>query len=131
MIYYFSYIIPDARIRALAAAWARNDFTLAGAFLLNRDSFGLVEVLKALQLLDAGRQIRTKEKQMKRLQVSKNKVLPKTIGKLKSDIDNLNAIKSPVSLRCLLFVLILFLCVQFIIQLINSLIKFAISQIYT
>jgi hypothetical protein len=87
----------DARIRALAAAWARKDFQLAESFLQNRDNFGLNEVLKALQLLDAGRRARVLEKKTKRLQMSKNKVKPKTIGKLKSHIDNFNKMKSPVS----------------------------------
>lgn len=91
-----SLLISDARIRALAAAWARKDFKLAESFLGNRDNFGLNEVLKALQLLDAGRQARVLEKKMKMLQVSKNKVKSTTMGKLKSDIDNLNKMKSPV-----------------------------------
>lgn len=89
-------MISDARIRALAAAWARKDFKLAESFLGNHDNFGLNEVLKALQLLDAGRQARVLEKKMKMLQVSKNKVKSTTMGKLKSDIDNLNKMKSPV-----------------------------------
>ncbi|XP_062596244.1 uncharacterized protein LOC134257670, partial [Saccostrea cucullata] len=84
-----------ARIRALAAAWARKDFQLAESFLQNRENFGLNEVLKSLQLLDAGRQARVLEKKMKMLQVSKNRVKRKTIGKLKSDISNLNRMKSP------------------------------------
>ncbi|XP_069106344.1 uncharacterized protein [Argopecten irradians] len=88
-------IAQNARIRSLAAAWARNDFTLSDAFLQDRDNFGLVEVLKALQLLDSGRQVRVKEKHLRRLQLSTTKVLPKTLGKIKSDIDNLNVMKSP------------------------------------
>nr|XP_022290775.1 uncharacterized protein LOC111102373 [Crassostrea virginica] len=88
-------VAQNARIRALAAAWARKDFKLAESFLENRDNFGLNEVLKALQLLDAGRQARVLEKKMKMLQVSKNKVKPQTLGKLKSSIDNLNKMKSP------------------------------------
>lgn len=88
-------VAQNARIRALAAAWARKDFKLAESFLGNRDNFGLNEVLKALQLLDAGRQARVLEKKMKMLQVSKNKVKSTTMGKLKSDIDNLNKMKSP------------------------------------
>ena len=55
------------------------------------------EVLKAVSLLDAGRQIRVLEKKIKRLQFSNGKVKPQTMGKLKSDIDNLNAIKPTVS----------------------------------
>ena len=98
--------LSDARIRALAAAWARKDFKLAESFLENRDNFGLNEVLKALQLLDAGRQARVMEKKMKMLQVSKNKVKPQTLGKLKSSIDNLNKMKSPVRTRtCNLYTL--------------------------
>ena len=89
--------LSDARIRALAAAWARNDYDLSEAFLQNRSLFGLVEVLKALTLLDSGRQIRVIEKKVKRLQLSGTKVSKKKMGKLKSDIDNLNAIKPPVS----------------------------------
>ncbi|KAL3857791.1 hypothetical protein ACJMK2_012426 [Sinanodonta woodiana] len=88
-------IAQNARVRGLAAAWARHDHDLAGALLKNRKSFGMVEVLKALNLLDAGRQIRVLEKKMKRLQLSSGKVLPHTLGKLKSKIDNLNAIKPP------------------------------------
>ena len=95
-IYICNYLL-DARVRGLTAAWARHDFELANALLANRENFGLPEILKALELLDAGRQVRILEKRMKMLQVSKNKVKPKTIGKLKSDIDNLNAKKSPVS----------------------------------
>ncbi|KAH3736540.1 uncharacterized protein LOC127850969 [Dreissena polymorpha] len=83
-------IVQNARIRALAAAWARHDYELANAFLQNKDNFGLLEVLKAVTLLDSGRQIRVLEKKMKRLQTSAGKVKPTTIGKLKSDIDNLN-----------------------------------------
>ncbi|KAK3576583.1 hypothetical protein CHS0354_011259 [Potamilus streckersoni] len=88
-------IAQNARVRGLAAAWARHDHDFAWALLKNRKSFGMVEVLKALNLLDAGRQIRVLEKKLKRLQLSSGKVLPHTLGKLKSSIDNLNAIKPP------------------------------------
>ena len=92
-LWLFFYFSKDARIRALAAAWARHDHPLAEAFLEDRDSYGVNEVLKALSLLDAGRQVRVLEKKMKRLQFSTGKVKPQTMGRLKSDIDNLNAIK--------------------------------------
>ncbi|XP_041350621.1 uncharacterized protein LOC121369645 [Gigantopelta aegis] len=88
-------VAQNARIRALAAAWARNDYQLSEAFLKNRSQFGLVEVLKALTLLDSGRQVRVLEKKVKRLQLSGTKVGKSKMGKLKSDIDNLNAIKPP------------------------------------
>nr|KAG5704322.1 hypothetical protein BaRGS_012631 [Batillaria attramentaria] len=77
-------------------ALARNDHELADALLKNRDQFGLPEVLKALTLLDSGRQVRVLEKKLKRLQLSDSKVNPRKLGKLKSDIDNLTALKPPV-----------------------------------
>ena len=90
--------LTDARIRALAAAWARHDHFLADAFLEDKDNFGVNEILKAVSLLDAGRQVRVLEKKMKRLQFSTGKVKPQTMGKLKSDIDNLNSIKPQVGI---------------------------------
>jgi hypothetical protein len=57
-----------------------------------------VEVLKAMQLLDSGRQIRFYEKKMKRLQMQSGKVKAKTLGQLKSNIDNLTANKPRVSI---------------------------------
>lgn len=83
-------IALNARVRALAAAWARHDYELADAFLQDQNNFGLNEVLKALTLLDSGRQVRVLEKKMKRLQMSAGKVKPQTMGNLKRDIDNLN-----------------------------------------
>ncbi|WAR31528.1 hypothetical protein MAR_034070 [Mya arenaria] len=58
-----------------------------------RLQFGLLEVLKAVTLLDSGRQVRVLEKKLKRLQTSAGKAKPHTLGKLKSDIDNLNTNK--------------------------------------
>ena len=89
--------MTDARIRALAAAWSRNDYDLAGSWLKDKENFSMNEVLKALLLLDSGRQIRVLEKKLKRLQVSAGKVRPRTLGKLKSDIDNLAKNKPMVS----------------------------------
>ncbi|XP_064628385.1 uncharacterized protein LOC135487986 [Lineus longissimus] len=83
----------NARVRALAAAIARSDKELINSFLSNTESFGFVEVLKAMQLLDSARQIRFYEKKMKRLQMQSGKVKAKTLGTLKSNIDNLNANK--------------------------------------
>lgn len=84
----------DAKVRALAAAWARSDQGLASSFLSSRERFGLVEVLKALTLLDSSRRIRVEEKKLKRLQLQTNgKVKPKVLGKFKSNVDNLTAQK--------------------------------------
>lgn len=88
-------IAQNSRVRALAMAWARNDHELADAFLNNRSMFGLPEVLKALQLLDSGRQVRVLEKKLKQLQLSGNKVSSRKLGKIKRDIDNLTSLKPP------------------------------------
>ncbi|XP_070563497.1 uncharacterized protein [Ptychodera flava] len=85
-------VLQGSRIRALAAAWARKDLAAVNMFLAQPDSFGLVEILKALTLLDSGRRVREFEKKMRRLEMQ-GKVKRKTIGKLKSNIDNLNAVK--------------------------------------
>ena len=65
-----------------------------------RNSWGMVEVLKALTLLDAGRKIRRLEKAMKRLQMSGHKLNAKQLGKFKSNVDNLTALKPSVSTKC-------------------------------
>ena len=87
---------PDARIRALAASFARKDTRLVHKFLEDKEKFGLVEVLKAITLLDSSRQIRVHEKKLKRLQMA-GKVKKTKVGKIKSDINNLNKIKPKVS----------------------------------
>lgn len=89
-------ISQNARVRALAAAWARHDHKLADVFLMNRVSFGLVEVLKAVNILDAGRQIRVIEKKLKLMEHYKVKVKPQKLNKHKSAINNLKAIQPKV-----------------------------------
>ncbi|XP_069142334.1 uncharacterized protein [Argopecten irradians] len=84
----------NARARSLAAAWARNDRELSESLLSLRGTFGLVEVLKAVTLLDAGRCARTVEKRLRQLQIQKTPIKGKTIGKLKSNLDNLLALKT-------------------------------------
>ena len=64
-----------------------------------RNSWGMVEVLKALTLLDAGRKIRRLEKTLKRLQMSGHKLNAKQLGKFKSNVDNLTALKPSVSTK--------------------------------
>ena len=101
------FILADACIRALAMAWARGDQELVQSFLKLRSQFGLVEVLRALNMLDAGRQCRVLEKRLKCLQLSGVKVKPHKLGKLKSDIDNLNKLKPPVNMTLYLISLCL------------------------
>ena len=77
-------------------SWARGDRDFTQSLLQLRSQFGLVEVLRAITMLDAGRQMRVIEKQMKCLQLSGNKVNPQKIGKLKSNLDNLRRTKPSV-----------------------------------
>lgn len=83
-------LLQNAIIRCLATALTRHEYKFADALLQDRDICGVNEVLKAVALLDSGRQVRVLEKRLKQLQVSGSKVKPTTLGKLKSDIDNLN-----------------------------------------
>jgi hypothetical protein len=82
-----------AKACALAAAWCRHDHKLANNLLRHRRLFTLTEVLKAVTMLDAARQVRVYEKRLKRLELSKTKVNPTKLGKIKNNIDNLNKLK--------------------------------------
>ena len=91
-------LFSDARVRSLAAAWARSDHDFAESLLFNKDLFGLVEVLKAITLLDSARRIRVHEKKMKQIQMT-GKPKAKKIGFIKSNIDSLNTLKPQVIIR--------------------------------
>ena len=82
-----------AKACALAAAWCRHDHGLANNLLRHRRLFTLTEVLKAVTMLDAGRQVRVYEKKLKRLELSKTKPKATKLGKIKNNIDNLNKLK--------------------------------------
>ncbi|CAF0885028.1 unnamed protein product [Adineta steineri] len=82
-----------AKACALAAAWCRHDHKLANNLLRHRRLFTLTEVLKAVTMLDAARQIRVYEKKLKRLELSKTKPKATKLGKIKNNIDNLNKLK--------------------------------------
>jgi hypothetical protein len=82
-----------AKACALAAAWCRHDHGLANNLLRHRRLFTLTEVLKAVTMLDAARQIRVYEKKLKRLELSKTKPKATKLGKIKNNIDNLNKLK--------------------------------------
>ncbi|CAF0981750.1 unnamed protein product [Rotaria sp. Silwood1] len=82
-----------AKACALAAAWCRHDHKLANNLLRCRRLFTLTEVLKAVTMLDAARQIRVYEKQLKRLELSKTKPKATKLGKIKNNLDNLNKLK--------------------------------------
>lgn len=82
-----------AKACALAAAWCRHDHQLANNLLRHRRLFTLTEVLKAVNMLDAARQVRVYEKRLKRLELSKTKPKATKLGKIKNHIDNLNKLK--------------------------------------
>jgi hypothetical protein len=82
-----------AKACILAAAWCRHDHQLANNLLRHRRLFTLTEVLKAVTMLDAARQIRVFEKQLKRLELSKTKPKATKLGQMKNKIDNLNKLK--------------------------------------
>lgn len=83
-----------AKACILAAAWCRHDHTLANNLLCHRQLFTLTEVLKAVTMLDAARQIRVYEKRLKRLELSKTTANTKKLGQLKNNIDNLTKLKA-------------------------------------
>lgn len=86
-------ISQNAKVRALVSSWLQGDEEFA-QFLLNDNRCGLVEVIKAVSMLDADREIRAIKKKLKRLDVQKSKVRPRKLGKLKDKIENLEAIKT-------------------------------------
>ncbi|CAF1382962.1 unnamed protein product [Adineta ricciae] len=82
-----------AKACVLAAAWCRHDHQLAKNLLRHQKLFTLTEVLKAVTMLDAGRQSRAHEKQLKRLELSNTKPKASKLGKIKNNVDNLNKLK--------------------------------------
>ena len=99
--------MTDARIRALASAWARADRDLVKSLLTLRETFGLVEVSKAIELLDSARKVRVEEKKLTKLEYQAGgKITPQKRGKFKSTIDNLNAVRPKV---CYVLNLVIFL----------------------
>jgi len=99
-------IKDGSKARALAALWAHKKYRVAD-FLLNPANnlglkpaqqqtnapkynfgFGLTEVLKAINLLDANRKIRVLEKRLALLQ-RQQKVKPRTLGRVQSSINDL------------------------------------------
>jgi len=77
------------KTRVLAACWARKDHELSQYCLSKIEQFGLPEILKAVNLLDAGRKKRALEKRLARLDkqgTAKNK----TKGVIRSTINDLS-----------------------------------------
>ena len=82
-----------SKAKTLAAAWARKDYQLAEALLgIPGEEFALKEVLKAVNILDAGRAKRAQEKILRRLEAQgcKKKLkmaqIKSVIGTISQDI---------------------------------------------
>lgn len=80
----------------LAAAWAHKDHVMADRLLALKDHFGLVEVIKALSLLDSGRKIREWEKKLRRMELQKDKPKKGKLSKCKQNIENLKSVQPKV-----------------------------------
>ncbi|XP_075250977.1 uncharacterized protein LOC142343164 [Convolutriloba macropyga] len=91
-----------SKARALAAAIARHDHDLSKVMLRMPEVFGMVEVTKALSMLDAKRQLKISEKRLEKLTAMKSelgyKVKDGKFSKLKNKIGNLEALKVKGSL---------------------------------
>jgi hypothetical protein len=66
----------------LAAAWSRHDFKLANAFLANTEDFTVVEVVKAVEMLDRNRRLRANRNKLARLELQIANAGPKEKGRL-------------------------------------------------
>ncbi len=69
-------ISKGSRPRILASAWARHDKVLSSFLLSLEETFSLPAILTALNLLDAGRKLRSVEKKIARLE-KQVKISPK------------------------------------------------------
>ena len=75
---YSTEIVPNARARSLAAAFARNDKPLLDLYLSHAKkfaNFGFVDVLKALTILDAKREKKCLEKKLERINTKTSSVM--------------------------------------------------------
>lgn len=90
-------MIPNAKARSLAAAFARRDKNLIEFYLNhNKNKFGFVDVLKAITILDSDRERRAIEKKIERVAKSGKVMKSKKMGVLKRDINNLTKMKPKV-----------------------------------
>lgn len=83
-------VIPNARARSLAAAFARRDKDLIEFLLNHNKQFGFVDVLKAVTILDSKREAASIEKKIARISSKTGSVIkPKKLGAFKNDINSL------------------------------------------
>ena len=94
------------KVRALVAAWCRHDWQLSEALLSNASEFGVVEVLKAAQIMDSARKARQLERKMAQLikaketagHKGKSRLGRKTVA-LRVNINNLKVCKNDSVMR--------------------------------
>ena len=101
-------ILPNARARSLAAAFARNDKPLIDLYLNQQKkffNFGFVDVLKALNILDAKRERKCLEKKLERINANNTKqsagrvMKTKKLGIFKNKIDSLTKMEASSSIN--------------------------------
>lgn len=95
-------VIANAKSRSLAAAIARHDNDLIKYLLEHNKNYGFADVLKAVSILDSGREKASLEKKIERIQNKTNTTIKvKKLGKWKNDINNLEIIRPKIhSVNC-------------------------------
>lgn len=86
----------NAKARSLAAAFVRHDKEMIDFMLNYKKQYGFVDVLKAVTMLDSGREKRAIEKKIARTVKSGSVMKPKKQGVLKNDMNNLTKIMPSV-----------------------------------
>eukprot|EP01087_Luapelamoeba_hula_P024172 TRINITY_DN9107_c0_g1_i1.p1 TRINITY_DN9107_c0_g1~~TRINITY_DN9107_c0_g1_i1.p1 ORF type:complete len:718 (-),score=91.87 TRINITY_DN9107_c0_g1_i1:127-2004(-) len=79
------------KARLLAAAWHHHDWSLASYLLgAHEEQFGLVEVLRAVRILDAPRKAKGFERRIARLE-KQSTAKPRTVGLVRAKLTDLKA----------------------------------------
>jgi hypothetical protein len=89
-------VIPNARARSLAAAFARRDKTLIEYLLKHNKQYGFVDVLKSVNILDSKREAAAIEKKITRNTKTGSVMKPRKLGKLRNDVNNLKKIQPTI-----------------------------------
>lgn len=86
-------MIPNAKARCLAAAFARKDQQLIDYLLYKEKQISFSDLMKAVAILDSKREIKSIEKKIAINAKTKTVMKSKKLGKLRSNIHNLERIK--------------------------------------
>ncbi|CAF0709851.1 unnamed protein product [Brachionus calyciflorus] len=86
-------ILPNAKARTLAAAFARHDTELIDYLLEENKQFGFSDVLKAITILDSQREKRSIEKKIERIQKTGAVIKPKKMAEFKKNLNNLELLR--------------------------------------